>query len=228
MKDFFYKIALKYGPYLYMGLSRMLFASCRVTEYGRHHFDACLENPPFIAVSWHYGVVYSIHSIYNVRRFQGQPWVMMLSASRDAEYFAGVLRRMKLEVVRGSKGKSGLAAVKNMVARVKQGCNAGIIVDGSTGPARKVQAGVIFLASKAGVPILPVGWAADRYIAFNSWDRTVLPKPFARIDKWYGEPLAVPKKLSSKSLEEYRLELENRLNDLYDKSWQQFGKKEHF
>lgn len=228
IKGFWYKLALAVAPPLYMGLTGLLFATCRIREHGARYFEQCLNaSHPYIGVGWHYGIFYTIHHIYNTRRKLGHPWVMMLSGSKDAEYVAGVLRKMGLESVRGSKGKGGLTALKNMVTMIKEGWNAGIVADGSQGPPRKVQGGVILLAGKTGVPILPVAWGADRYIAFNSWDRTVLPKPFARIGIWYGEPLTVPAKLRSADLEKYRLELENRLNSLYDQAWAEFGRKEH-
>lgn len=229
-KGFWYRLSLAAVPPLYMGLTRFLFATCRVREQGLQHFDQCSKaDQPYIAAFWHYGIFYIIHRAYEIRRKLGHPWVAMLSASDDAEYVAGVFRKMDIDLVRGSrgKGKGGLAALKNMITMVKEGRNAGIVADGSQGPARQVQAGMILLASKTGTPILPVAWGADRYIAFKSWDRTVLPKPFARIDMWYGEPLTVPAKLKSEDLEKYRLELENRLNELYDQAWGEFGRKEH-
>ncbi len=228
MKDFLNRLAHKAVPVVYMAVSRLLFATCRITEHGRERFDACNSSGPYIGAGWHYGVLYTIHLIYQTRHRVGRPWVMMLSASRDAEYIAGVLQRMDLAMVRGSKGKGGLAALREMTTLIKSGYNAGIIADGSQGPARVLQAGTILLASKTGVPILPVAWSADRYISFRSWDRTVLPKPFARLSLWYGEPLSVPEKLDSQALEQYRLELENRLNGIYANAWAQFGRELHF
>jgi len=114
-----------------------------------------------------------------------------------------------------------------LIKIVSEGSPAGIVADGSQGPALKVQAGTILLASKTGSPIVPVVWSADRYIAFRSWDRLSLPKPFAKVDYFYGEPLLVPEKLSSEELESYRDELENRLLDLYNKAWKIYEKERH-
>jgi lysophospholipid acyltransferase (LPLAT)-like uncharacterized protein len=70
-------------------------------------------------------------------------------------------------------------------------------------------------------------WSAERYFTIRSWDRTVIPKPFARIDYFYGEPLLVPADLKSDGIEEYRLLLEQRLNALYAEAWGQYSKDEH-
>jgi lysophospholipid acyltransferase (LPLAT)-like uncharacterized protein len=225
------RVLLKLGhwllPAVYLGISRLLLLTCRIRQHGEGHFTEGFASSPFIAASWHYGIFYNLHLMHRLRRENGQEWILMLSASSDADYVAMILEKMRLQTVRGSQRKGGLAALKKMTALMRQGMNAGIIVDGSQGPARKVQAGVILLASMTGAPILPTAWAADRYVAFRSWDRTVLPKPFARLALWYGEPLRIPARLSSGDLEKYRLELEERLNRLYHQAWGEFGIREH-
>jgi len=40
-------------------------------------------------------------------------------------------------------------------------------------------------------------------------------------------PFFVPSDIEAEGLEEYRLELERRLNDLYTRAWALQGKKEH-
>ncbi len=47
------------------------------------------------------------------------------------------------------------------------------------------------------------------------------------MDFFYGEPLWVPKGIKSSELEEYRVILEKKLNELYDDAWRIQGKKEH-
>ncbi len=151
----------------------------------------------------------------------------MVSASRDGEYIARVAHLMGFATVRGSRTKRGLRAIIQLVDLLKKGQNAGIVADGSQGPARKVQAGVILLAGRSGAPILPFAWSSSRYLTFSSWDRTVLPLPFSRIDVCYGEPLFVPKKLASNDLQKYRMILEERMNSLYEYAWSLHGKKHH-
>jgi len=102
-----------------------------------------------------------------------------------------------------------------------------LVADGSQGPSRKVQSGSILLAAKTGAAIVPVGWAASRYKTFRSWDRTALPMPFAKVVEYYGRPISVPAGLKSDELEKYRLQLQESLDDLYEKSWAEFGRKGH-
>ena len=218
-----YRLTLALAPLIYKIVSRILFATCRA-KFSISQGLVALEKSgtPWIAAFWHYSIFYVVH------RSRGNRWVAMVSGSSDGEYISRILQGMGYETVRGSKGKGGLGALRGMVSAIrKRKLNGAIVADGSQGPARKVQAGVILLASKTGAPIVPMTWAADRYFVFKSWDRTVLPKPFARIKMYYDEPFLVPEKLSSDELEEYRLILEQQLNDLYQKVWQEFGLLAH-
>jgi lysophospholipid acyltransferase (LPLAT)-like uncharacterized protein len=217
------RLALVLVPALYGLASRLLFASCRIEHHGRANLDRCEGQGAFVAAFWHY----SVFNVLHLQRIHEKSWVAMVSGSRDAEYVARVLERHGCVTVRGSRHKGGIGALRKMVAWMRQGFNAAIVADGSQGPARRVQAGVILLAAKAGAPILPLVVTSDRYWVFGSWDRSMVPKPFARLAVWYGEPLFVPAELSSGKLEDCRQELERRLNSLYEEAWEERGRKEH-
>jgi lysophospholipid acyltransferase (LPLAT)-like uncharacterized protein len=223
MRKILSKISILIVPPLYSLVSKLLFCTCRVQKFGRQHYDGLFgQQIPFIAAFWHYSVFYTMHLI------EGREWVAMVSGSKDAEYVSRFLNRLGLATVRGSRGKGGLRALREMAVLMNDnGKKAAIVADGSQGPALQVQAGAIFLASKTGAPILPFVWGADRYWAFHSWDRAVLPKPFARLALYYGEPMYVPAKLRSADIEVYRRQLEERLNELYCQAWGHFGIEHH-
>ncbi|MEW6518609.1 MAG: lysophospholipid acyltransferase family protein [Thermodesulfobacteriota bacterium] len=218
----FYRFSLWAVPLLFRLLSFVLFGTCRVQRRGHEHFSGFAEaGIPFIVSFWHYGVIYIV---YQARAL---PYVAMVSASRDGEYVSRILQSKGFATVRGSRNKGAVGALKGLMKEMARGKTAVLVADGSQGPARRAQAGTILLASRTGAPIVPVGWAADRYTTFRSWDRTAIPLPFARVVLWYGEPIRVPRELPSEELEEYRLRLEQALDELYEKSWQEFGRKEH-
>ena len=220
---FFYRVLLALVPWLYAGVSRLLFATCRVRVHGEENLDLCLKQGRCVAVFWHY----SVFPVIALNRRRDRGWVAMVSASGDAEFVARILARQGVASVRGSRNRGGLSALKGLIGLMHQGYNAVIVGDGSQGPPRIMQAGAILLASKSVAPILPMVVAADRYWAFRSWDRTLLPKPFARLDLWYGEPMTVPEKAGPEAIERYRLEMEQRLNGLYAKAWGELGKNSH-
>ena len=218
-----YRASLALAPALYRAISRLLLASCRQERHGDEHYQKLLATgQPFIVCFWHYSLVQVIHQATDGK------WVAMVSASADAEYVSRILNGMGIATVRGSRGKGGLAALKEMMGHIKEhGRKAAIVADGSQGPPLKVQAGVILLASKTGIPILPLIAVADRYWAFHSWDRTVLPKPFSRVALCFAAPMVVPTEIKSRELEEYRLQLEGKMLDLYTKAWGMFGVGDH-
>ncbi|MBU0482582.1 MAG: lysophospholipid acyltransferase family protein [Proteobacteria bacterium] len=223
MKNIFDRLALVLIPTLFKWLTRILFLTCRMNDPSWRvieEFEAA--GKPYIAAFWHYSIVFV------VQRGHGRSILAMVSASKDGEYIARMVESMGFITARGSSNRRGVAALKEMVRIVgEKRISSTLIADGSQGPPRIAQAGSILLASKTGVPIIPIAAAADRYIAFKSWDRTVLPKPFSRIEFLCGEPIEVPPGIRSEQLEEYRLRLEESLNALYKKSWGKFGIAEH-
>lgn len=226
LKDVISAAVMRMVPLFYNGLVRLLFGSCRISHQGpgyANFFKRTRDATPYVYAFWHYGVCY-----YPLL-FKGIKAYAMVSASKDGEYIARILEHAGIKTVRGSSGTGGMRAMKELIATIKRhgDASAGIVADGSQGPARVAQAGAVLLASYSGYSILPLAWAAERYFVFHSWDRTILPKPFARVSMWYGEPFAVPAGIRSDDLEKYRLELETRLNGTYEKAWEKFEKKRH-
>ena len=73
----------------------------------------------------------------------------------------------------------------------------GITPDGPKGPRRRAQQGLVYLASRTGLPIVPLGYAYRRCWRFNSWDRFMLPKPFTVGHGVSGEPIEIPPGIST-------------------------------
>ncbi len=219
---FWYRVSLSVVPFVFVWLTRFWFFTCRIKTHGQNYRDLIdAGGKPAVASFWHYSILFIL---YYMRRDSA---VAMVSASKDGEYISRVARKFGYETVRGSRKKGGLQAIKALIRCMREGRNAAIVADGSQGPARVVQAGCIVLASRAGAPVLPMVWSCSRYKRFGSWDGTVLPYPFCRVDFFYGEPLDVPPKIKAEEIEKYRLILEKRLNDLYDEAWKLQGRTEH-
>lgn len=223
MKDgLLYRVSLRVVPFVFVWLTRIWFATCRIRTHGQEYRDQVnAQGGPVVASFWHYTIFFIF---YYMRKESG---VAMVSASKDGEYISRVANKFGFETVRGSRKKGGMQAIKGLIRNMREGRNAAIVADGSQGPARVVQAGSIVLASRTGTPVLPMLWSCSRYKRFGSWDGTVLPYPFSRIDFFYGEPLEIPPKIKAEEVEKYRLILEKRLNDLYVKAWKQQGRTEH-
>ena len=216
-----YRISLAVLPRLYVLISRAWFATCRLQIRDAQYRDMAAGYGAVIVPFWHYSIFYIHH---HLRRY---PAAALVSASRDGEYIARIMSLTGFEPVRGSANRQGMRALKQLLRQIGAGRHIALVADGSQGPARRAQPGAVYLATKTGAPLFPVVWAADRYKAFGSWDRTVLPMPFARVVVCYGRPYTIPRDLDSSGVKEYTLQLEDVLNELYTRAWSEFGRDRH-
>src|SRR5439155_13172951 len=70
---------------------------------------------------------------------------------------------------------------------IGSGRSAAVTPDGPRGPAHVFAPGAAIAAQRTGAPIIPVRASASRAWRLKSWDRFLIPKPFARVDVHYGE-----------------------------------------
>jgi lysophospholipid acyltransferase (LPLAT)-like uncharacterized protein len=134
---------------------------------------------------------------------------IMISQSNDGDIGAGICRRAGWRTIRGSSSKGGLQALKHMIRELRRSRLAGHIVDGPRGPSGIVKPGIISLALAARAVIVPVSISADRAWFFNSWDRFMLPKPFAGIQFVFGEMIHLNDTAGKTEVEAGRRQLES-------------------
>jgi len=117
---------------------------------------------------------------------------IMSSLSKDGEIQAGILSRLGYKVVRGSATRGGQRALVEMIRHVRTGHDSGFAVDGPKGPYREVKPGVIYLAQKCGIPVIPMSCCARKSAVFGrAWDKYELPIPFFKAVAAYGEPIHI-------------------------------------
>ncbi len=76
------------------------------------------------------------------------------------------------------------------------------------------QPGTVMLAHTSGAPILPIAYAVDRFWRLRSWDRFVVPKPFARAVMVIGEPIRVTREQALDDLPATARQLGETLDEL--------------
>ena len=138
---------------------------------------------------------------------------MLLSQHRDAEILARVADHLGFDCVRGSTSRGSTAALMDLRRRGRHQ-HLTITPDGPRGPRRKMAIGPIYLASRIGLPIVPMGFGIDRPWRANSWDRFAVPRPFSQVRGIVGPEIHVPENANRHELEHYRQGMENLLNDL--------------
>ena len=139
-----------------------------------------------------------------------QPASVLVSRHGDGEIIARIVSRFGVGAVRGSSTRGGTGALREMVAATRE-TNVAITPDGPLGPRYEVKDGAIALAAMSGLPIFWVSWSTDRAWIFNSWDRFILPKPFAKLSCQARGPLFVGRDSSPEEMAAARQELENRM-----------------
>ena len=142
---------------------------------------------PLIYAVWHARILVVPWLTARLRRREGARRVCVLaSRSRDGELIAEFARRFDLDVVRGSSSRGGFEALRELARTIRDGHDVAIVPDGPRGPARRLQGGIVALAATTGAPIVPVGVAARPARRLGSWDRFVVPAPFARCAVVFG------------------------------------------
>lgn len=150
-------------------------------------------------------------AIRHFKTYQSLNPSLMISKSKDGEIIAGVAERSGWKVVRGSSSTDGRQALGMMINNLKEFRLAAHIIDGPRGPAGQVKAGVIRMAHAAEAMIVPIYTAADKAWYFKSWDKFMLPRPFAKVTLRFGKMIDFNMLNCEDDFEAQRLELEKTM-----------------
>jgi lysophospholipid acyltransferase (LPLAT)-like uncharacterized protein len=203
------KFSHRFGPFLARVLGpsfvRALGASWRVRFDPPDMPRRLRDDFPTVYAFWHGRL------IMPTAVFTGYGMTVMISRHADGETVARISEGLGNLTVRGSSSRGGATALMEMVEALRGGCSGVFTPDGPRGPREEAQAGAVFAASRAGVPLVPLGAAAANAWELRSWDRFRIPKPFSRVVLVHGEPIHPPPDLEGEGLERYRALLEEGL-----------------
>lgn len=191
------------------GAVRGLMSTVRCREYLSSPLlrpDHPQNKQPCIFAFWHESILYMAGRYGHHKNV-----AILISQHADGELIAQVIHRLGMKTVRGSTNKNGARAVMKMLEEAHSR-HLAITPDGPRGPRREVQIGTIFLASRTGFPILPIGISYRQAWYARSWDRFGVPYPFSHAAGVGGELLHVPPHLPKHELEEYAVELKRRMD----------------
>ena len=152
---------------------------------GRELSNLRSTSEPFIFSLWHG------HLLPLLWHHRGQRVSILISEHRDGELIARTAQWLGYGLVRGSTTRGGERALLALVRELESGREVAITPDGPRGPARTFAPGALVAAQRSQSAILPVAAAADRAWRLSSWDRFMIPKPFARITVAYGSAVKV-------------------------------------
>lgn len=118
---------------------------------------------------------------------RAQPAKALISLSADGQFIARAVALQGFPAIRGSssnkdkadRDKGGSQALRAGLRQLKVGALA-ITPDGPRGPARQMAEGLPMMARISKAPTLFIGMSCNPAIRLNSWDRAIIPLPFAR------------------------------------------------
>lgn len=196
-------------PHLAAAAIRIIHRTCRFEIVGKENYRMLQEaKEPVIAAFWHFCYPSILYF------FRDQGYLTIISRSRDGEVAARMVKRLGYFPFRGSPGKGGASALKGIISAFRDGPGGGFVADGSQGPAQVAQRGLMLLALHSGSPMVAVSISANRCWRFRTWDRTLLPKPFAKVAVAFGPITRIEPGASSAQIEECRVQLERTLNEI--------------
>lgn len=132
---------------------------------------------PVILAHWHGDELILLGLIAHYRT------ATMISTSKDGDIMAALVKRFHGRFTRGSSTRQGIGALIGLIRMIKkERLNSSVAVDGPKGPIYKVKQGIFELSRASGFPIVAGACACDRAWHFpKAWNKTYLPKPFARV-----------------------------------------------
>ncbi len=186
-----------------------------------HLVDVRIQNPevldlvrtggvPVLFAFWHGRMLLMPH-VYKKYLADRTRVRILISQHWDGEVIARTVERLGIQVIRGSTTRGGGKAFLGMMRNTREGHSIAVAPDGPRGPRYQVQRGVIRLASLTGAPIVPVTFSGYPRCRVPSWDRFLIPLPGARIRVMFGQPLAVPRRLTEAQEDAFRIRLEDTL-----------------
>lgn len=198
-------------PYLVAPIYWLLSCTWRITERGPEmvlsQYVSRKSSLPCIYAHWH-GDELVLVAYYSFRKL-----AVLSSLSKDGSIMARALTLLGYRVFRGSSSRGGARGLIGLIRAVKDGSQAALAVDGPKGPIYIVKPGVVELALKTGKPIVPVRTRCDRaWYVPRAWNRSYVPKFFARVEVEYGEAIVLDDK--NTDIQMVCAELKKRLDSL--------------
>lgn len=143
------------------------------------------DGQPFILSLWHGDLL----PLLWVHRAEGVS--VLISAHRDGEIVARVAESLGMRTVRGSTSRGGARALLELTRVLQRGHEVAVTPDGPRGPRHALAPGMLVAAQRSDAPVVAIGVHASSAWRLRSWDRFLVPRPFARVTVAYSDPLKV-------------------------------------
>lgn len=201
------------GIRLYSGWITLCILTTRWRHEGFGAVEALLrDGQPVMLVLWHERLAMAPY-IWDCSK---APLTAIASVHSVADFPVEKAARRGMNMLRLPRGDgSKVSVLREAVRRLRAGQSVLITPDGPSGPRHVAKSGAIEIAGMGGAPIVPFSYSTTRFVRIRkSWDRFILPLPFARGVFSWGAPIAVPKRLPPDDLAAMQARLAETLTAL--------------
>jgi lysophospholipid acyltransferase (LPLAT)-like uncharacterized protein len=212
------KISIRAIDLIFFALIKLIGKTVRFEVEGWENFEKIERDGRIpIYAFWHNRIFLATYY------FRNRGIVVITSQSFDGEYIARFIQRFGYGAVRGSSTRGGVGALVGLIRVMKQGLPAGFTVDGPKGPKYVAKMGAVLLAKKTGNPVMPFSVETKNFWSIKSWDNLQIPKPFTKAKVFIHAPVYVEKDADETEIENKRLELQAKLDELTEigKQWRE-------
>lgn len=143
------------------------------------------DGKPFIFCLWHGQLLPLLYH----HRWEGV--AILISEHSDGEIIARIAMSLGYETVRGSTSRGAARALLGLARVITEGTDLAITPDGPRGPAKAFAPGALIIAQRTGAPIIAVAAAASSGWRLKTWDRFLIPRPFAKVYVSYSDTVYV-------------------------------------
>lgn len=178
----------------------------RVTSVDGQQHPIDPQQSKYFYAFWHEGLLGPLTTACRIK--------MLISQHSDGELIAQICEWLSVGVIRGSTSRGGCEALQALIAENQTQTHLGITPDGPRGPRRKLQMGMIWVASVTGLPIVLLGIGFSKAWRMGSWDSFAVPKPGSTVCGVLSAPIRIPAELDRAGLEIWRLRVEAKLLEM--------------
>jgi lysophospholipid acyltransferase (LPLAT)-like uncharacterized protein len=196
------------------GLYRLWSRTLRLQVEDPHGIVAFVKQQPVIFAIWHNRLL-MLPRVFDPS-FPTRQSYGLISASRDGDLIAQFIESSGYGTIRGSTSRKGVIALRQLVETLAADGNVLVTPDGPRGPVYQVTQGIVFLAQKSGAPIVPIHMEYSSCWRLKSWDRFVVPRPFATLRAIFGAPIHVAPLDGAGQFEAEQLRLQNAMMSLVE------------
>lgn len=155
---------------------------------GQENLEGLLKHPDgFIVCFWH-------NRIAMMSFLWGFPrsFFMLISSHKDGQLISRVVAKFGIQTISGSTNRGGSFALKKLISLLKNKEVVGLTPDGPRGPQYSISEGIVHLSRLTQKPIICATYNVSRFKTLNTWDRFIVPLPFGKGVKVWGEVLSPP------------------------------------